>query len=68
MSPPAYRDPAKLCGHCRFFKPWESNDRVGTCQNASARKDGYAVGRRDGCVDFALGAHAVQPERKAAGR
>jgi hypothetical protein len=66
MSAPAYRDPAKLCGSCRFFKPWGSNDRVGTCQNATARKDGYSVGRRDGCSDHAPGVWPVPASQGAA--
>jgi hypothetical protein len=64
--PAADRDPAKLCGSCRFFKPWPSNDRVGTCQNATARKDGYSVGRRDGCSDHARGVWASHEAKQGA--
>lgn len=62
VSQPAnHRDPAKLCGSCRHFKPWPKNGNdgpnCGTCQNEAARLHGYCVGRRDGCPDFALGTY-----------
>jgi hypothetical protein len=66
VSQPVYRDPAKLCGQCRHFKPWPSNVRVGTCENAAARLDGYCVGHRDGCADFALGTHPAPAHEQVA--
>lgn len=60
VSQPADRNPAKLCGSCRHFKRWPSNQRVGTCENAAARLDGYCVGHRDGCNDHAVGTYVPE--------